>query len=59
MCRAFKIWNVDEIMQKMSSRLLTEWIAFFQLENEERLEIELKAKAEIGEKEMRMKRGKK
>jgi len=57
LCRAFKIWNVDEVMKKMSSRLLTEWVAYFQLEHEERLMFELKAKAEAGEKGMRVKRG--
>jgi len=50
---------VDEVMRKMPSYLLTEWMAYFQIENDERLEAELKAKATAGEKEMRTKRGKK
>jgi len=59
LCRAFKIWNVNEVGRKMSSKLLTEWMSYFQLENDERLEAELKAKATAGEKEMRAKRGRK
>jgi len=48
---------VDEVGRKMSSHLLTEWMAYFSLEQEERLMVELKAKAEAGEKGMRAKRG--
>lgn len=43
----------------MPSRLLTEWMAFFNLENEERLKSDLQREAEITEQRMRMKRGKK
>jgi len=50
---------VNEVGRKMSSKLLTEWMSYFQIENDERLEAELKAKATAGEKEMRVKRGKK
>lgn len=44
-------------MRSLSSRQLTEWIAYFQIQTEERLEAELKAKARAGEQGMRMKRG--
>jgi hypothetical protein len=45
------------MMRRMPSRLFTEWMAYFNLEQEERLTVELKAKAEVGEKKMRLKRG--
>ncbi len=43
-------------MRQMPSRLLTEWMAYFRIENEDRVEAELKAKAEADVKQIRAKR---
>jgi len=56
-----KEWNVDEVARKMPSRLLTEWISFMKLENEEEdksiKEAQLKREATQGIEQMRAKRG--
>jgi hypothetical protein len=58
-----KQWNVDEVARKMSSSLLSDWIAFIKLENEE-LDKELKQQnlileAKRGIELMKGRRGKK
>jgi len=59
--RALKVWNIDELAHKMPSKLLTEWIAFFSLENEESEKRNLERKAEMGVQQIkphrRIKRG--
>lgn len=58
LCKHFKIWNVDEVMRKLPSRLLTEWIAFFQLEAEEQEKSTLKREALAGVEQIKSRRRK-
>jgi hypothetical protein len=58
-----KIWNVNRLAKEMPSSLLTEWVAFITLENEEMdksmKEHQLIQEASQGIKQMRTKRGRK
>jgi len=56
LCKQFKIWNVDEVMRKMPSKLLTEWIAYFQIENEEYETAKLSRDASAGVDQMKVRR---
>jgi hypothetical protein len=56
LCKHFRIWNVDEVMRGMSSRLLTEWMAYFQIENEESEKASLAREASAGVNQMKARR---
>jgi len=51
-----KIWNVNRLAREMPSSLLTEWIAFMKLEDEEMKKRQLEGEATDGVKQMREKR---
>ena len=54
--RMLKIWNVNRLAREMPSSLLTEWIAFMRLEDEEMKKRQLEGEATDGVKQMREKR---
>ena len=54
--RMLKIWNVNRLAREMPSSLLTEWIAFMKLEDEEMKKRQLEGEATDGVKQMREKR---
>ena len=51
LARQLGIWNVDEMMRQMPSRLLSEWVAFFQIENENQTQRQLAREAKRGVEE--------
>ena len=54
--RMLKIWNINKLAREMPSSLLTEWIAFMRLEDEEMKKRQLEGEATEGVKQMREKR---
>ena len=56
LARELGVWNVDDMLKSMSSRQLSEWMAFFVILERERKEMELEHKARSGVEARRMKK---